>query len=137
MSYSCNSFHPHWRLSLQFNQSTQLTSVRNYFLCVHSQGIKLATDDAFTLNQLANVFFRSGKHEMSLGICNMALNVLPDAELNWKAYCTRAKVCTDPKQHKIYSNTVSYESIGMVKNNLFVFDILKIFGFEVKTWMRQ
>lgn len=63
------------------------------------QGIKLATDDAFTLNQLANVFFRSGKHEMSMGICNMALNVLPDAELNWKAYCTRAKVCSAPEHH--------------------------------------
>lgn len=61
------------------------------------QGIKLATDDAFTLNQLANVFFRSGKHEMAMGICNMALDVLPDAELNWKAYCIRAKVCTTSK----------------------------------------
>ncbi|MCI4375568.1 hypothetical protein PGIGA_G00111060 [Pangasianodon gigas] len=61
-------------------------------LSCYGSGIKLATDDAFTLNQLANVFFQSGKHEMSMGICNMALNVLPDAELNWKAYCTRAKL---------------------------------------------
>lgn len=29
---------------------------------------------------------------MAIGICNMALSVLPDAELNWQAYCTRAKV---------------------------------------------
>lgn len=44
------------------------------------------------LNQLAKVFYLLGKHEMSTGICNMALNVLPDPELNWQAYCTRAKV---------------------------------------------
>lgn len=56
------------------------------------QAIKLAADDAFVLNRLANVFFLSGKLEMATGICNMALNVLPDAELNWQAYCTRAKV---------------------------------------------
>ncbi|KAK1796743.1 hypothetical protein P4O66_009757 [Electrophorus voltai] len=55
-------------------------------------GIKLATDDAFTLNQLANVFFWSGKYEMAIGICNMALTTLPDPELNWQAYCTRAKL---------------------------------------------
>ncbi|XP_017335119.1 tetratricopeptide repeat protein 22 [Ictalurus punctatus] len=61
-------------------------------LSCYGSGIKLATDDAFTLNQLANVFFWSGKYEMSMGVCNMALNVLPDAELNWKAYCTRAKL---------------------------------------------
>ncbi|KAL7891242.1 hypothetical protein AOLI_G00007180 [Acnodon oligacanthus] len=61
-------------------------------LSCYGSGIKLATDDAFTLNQLASVFFRSGKHEMAMGICNMALNVLPDAELNWQAYCTRAKL---------------------------------------------
>ncbi|KAL6458156.1 hypothetical protein MHYP_G00333860 [Metynnis hypsauchen] len=61
-------------------------------LSCYGSGIKLATDDAFTLNQLASVFFQSGKHEMATGICNMALNVLPDAELNWQAYCTRAKL---------------------------------------------
>ncbi len=56
----------------------------------------MASDDAFTLNLLAKVFFLLGKHEMATGICNMALNVLPDPELNWQAYCTRAKVdyCT-------------------------------------------
>nr|XP_046156190.1 tetratricopeptide repeat protein 22 [Oncorhynchus gorbuscha] len=54
--------------------------------------IKLAADDVFILNQLATVFYLLGKHEMSTGICNMALNVLPDPELNWQAYCTRAKI---------------------------------------------
>ncbi|XP_076871089.1 tetratricopeptide repeat protein 22 [Brachyhypopomus gauderio] len=61
-------------------------------LSCYGSGIKLATDDAFTLNQLANVFFRSGKHEMATGICNMALTTLPDPELNWQAYCIRAKL---------------------------------------------
>ncbi|TVK90642.1 Tetratricopeptide repeat protein 22 [Bagarius yarrelli] len=61
-------------------------------LSCYGSGIKLATDDAFTLNQLASVFYWSCKYEMSMGICNMALNVLPDAELNWKAYCTRAEI---------------------------------------------
>lgn len=79
------------------------------------QGIKLATDDAFTLNQLANVFFWSGKYEMSMGVCNMALNVLPDAELNWKAYCTRAKVCTAQKHHIAYRYTVNFKCIGMAR----------------------
>ncbi|XP_074491002.1 tetratricopeptide repeat protein 22 isoform X2 [Sebastes fasciatus] len=54
--------------------------------------INLASDDAFTLNLLAKIFFLLGKHEMATGICNMALNVLPDPELNWQAYCTRAKI---------------------------------------------
>ncbi|XP_034035458.1 tetratricopeptide repeat protein 22 [Thalassophryne amazonica] len=54
--------------------------------------IKLASNDAFILNLLAKMFVELGKHEMALGICNMALNVLPDPELNWQAYCTRAKV---------------------------------------------
>lgn len=29
---------------------------------------------------------------MAIGTCNMALDVLRDPELNWQAYCTRAKV---------------------------------------------
>ncbi|XP_020508396.1 tetratricopeptide repeat protein 22 [Labrus bergylta] len=61
-------------------------------LSCYGTAIKLASDDAFTLNLLAKVFFLLGKHEMSTGICNMALNVLPDPELNWQAYCTRAKI---------------------------------------------
>ncbi|KAK2835252.1 hypothetical protein Q5P01_015736 [Channa striata] len=56
------------------------------------KAINLASDDAFILNLLAKVFFLMGKHEMATGICNMALNVLPDPELNWQAYCTRAKI---------------------------------------------
>lgn len=60
--------------------------------CLCPQAINLASDDAFTLNLLAKVFFLLGKHEMATGICNMALNVLPDPEFNWQAYCTRAKV---------------------------------------------
>ncbi|XP_040040466.2 tetratricopeptide repeat protein 22 [Gasterosteus aculeatus] len=61
-------------------------------LSCYGTAIKLASDDAFTLNLLAKVFFLLGKHEMAMGICNMALNVLPDPELNWQAYCTRAKI---------------------------------------------
>eukprot|EP00066_Takifugu_rubripes_P008333 XP_003974459.1 PREDICTED: tetratricopeptide repeat protein 22 [Takifugu rubripes] len=54
--------------------------------------INLASGDAFTLNLLAKIFFLLGKHEMATGICNMGLNVLPDPEFNWQAYCTRAKI---------------------------------------------
>ncbi|XP_051232136.1 tetratricopeptide repeat protein 22 [Dicentrarchus labrax] len=61
-------------------------------LSCYGTAINLASDDAFTLNLLAKVFFLLGKHEMATGICNMALNVLPDPELNWEAYCTRAKI---------------------------------------------
>ncbi|KAG7487741.1 hypothetical protein MATL_G00026690 [Megalops atlanticus] len=61
-------------------------------LSCYGMAINIATEDAFTLNQLAKVFFLLGKHEMATGICNMALNVLPDPELNWQAYCTRAKI---------------------------------------------
>uniref|UniRef100_A0A3Q3R5E5 Tetratricopeptide repeat domain 22 n=1 Tax=Monopterus albus TaxID=43700 RepID=A0A3Q3R5E5_MONAL len=61
-------------------------------LSCYATAINLASDDAFILNLLAKVFFLLGKHEMATGICNMALNVLPDPELNWQAYCTRAKV---------------------------------------------
>lgn len=52
----------------------------------------MASDDAFTLNLLAKIFLLLGKHEMATGTCNMGLNVLPDPEFNWQAYCTRAKV---------------------------------------------
>lgn len=61
-------------------------------LSCYATAINLASDDAFILNILAKVFFVLGKHEMATGICNMALNVLPDPELNWQAYCTRAKI---------------------------------------------
>uniref|UniRef100_A0A8C2ZVI6 Tetratricopeptide repeat domain 22 n=1 Tax=Cyclopterus lumpus TaxID=8103 RepID=A0A8C2ZVI6_CYCLU len=61
-------------------------------LSCYGTAIKLANGDAFTLNLLAKIFFLLDKHEMATGICNMALNVLPDPELNWQAYCTRAKI---------------------------------------------
>uniref|UniRef100_A0AAQ5ZPL1 Tetratricopeptide repeat domain 22 n=2 Tax=Amphiprion ocellaris TaxID=80972 RepID=A0AAQ5ZPL1_AMPOC len=61
-------------------------------LFCYGTAINLANKDAFVLNLLAKVFFLLGKHEMATGICNMALNVLPDPELNWQAYCTRAKI---------------------------------------------
>ncbi|XP_064189558.1 tetratricopeptide repeat protein 22 [Anguilla rostrata] len=61
-------------------------------LSCYGTAIKVANEDAFILNRLAKVFFLLGKHEMATGICNMALNVLPDPELNWQAYCTRAKI---------------------------------------------
>ncbi|XP_077390903.1 tetratricopeptide repeat protein 22 isoform X1 [Festucalex cinctus] len=63
-------------------------------LTCYGNAIKLANDDAFILNLLAKLFFLLGKHEMATGICNMALNVLPDPELNWQAYCTLAKINT-------------------------------------------
>uniref|UniRef100_A0A3Q2SNT1 Tetratricopeptide repeat domain 22 n=1 Tax=Fundulus heteroclitus TaxID=8078 RepID=A0A3Q2SNT1_FUNHE len=46
----------------------------------------------FILNLLAKIIFLLGKHDMATGICNMALNILPDPELNWEAYCMRAKI---------------------------------------------
>ncbi|XP_056234656.1 tetratricopeptide repeat protein 22 isoform X1 [Seriola aureovittata] len=58
----------------------------------YGTAINMAGDDAFILNLLAKVFFLLGKYEMATGISNMALNVLPDPELNWQAYCTRAKI---------------------------------------------
>ncbi|KAI3368570.1 hypothetical protein L3Q82_025577, partial [Scortum barcoo] len=61
-------------------------------LSCYGTAINLASDDAFTLNLLAKVFLLLGKHEMGTGTCNMALNVLPDPEINWQAYCTRAKI---------------------------------------------
>ncbi|KAI7807293.1 tetratricopeptide repeat protein 22 [Triplophysa rosa] len=61
-------------------------------LTCYGSAIKLAAEDAFILNRLGNVFFLSGKLDMATGICNMALSILPDAELNWQAYCTRAKL---------------------------------------------
>ncbi|KAF7663953.1 hypothetical protein LDENG_00194050 [Lucifuga dentata] len=61
-------------------------------LSCYGTAINLASGDAFILNRLAKLFFLLGKHEMATGICNMALNVLPDPELNWQAYCTRAKI---------------------------------------------
>ncbi|XP_062411959.1 tetratricopeptide repeat protein 22 [Sardina pilchardus] len=61
-------------------------------LSCYGLAIKFAADDALILNQLAGIFLKLGKHDMATGISNMALNVLPDPELNWQAYCNRAKI---------------------------------------------
>ncbi|MBN3302220.1 TTC22 protein, partial [Amia calva] len=61
-------------------------------LSCYGTAIKMAKEDAFILNRLAKVFLLLGKDEMATGICSMALDVLPDPELNWQAYCTRAKI---------------------------------------------
>ncbi|XP_026507588.1 tetratricopeptide repeat protein 22-like [Terrapene carolina triunguis] len=56
------------------------------------KAIEIAKDNPPTLNRLAKIFHFLGKQEMAMGICNMALNLLQDPELNWQAYCTRAKI---------------------------------------------
>lgn len=61
-------------------------------LICYGTAMDLARDDAFILNLLAKIIFLVRKHDMATGICNMALDVLPDPELNWQAYCTRAKI---------------------------------------------
>ncbi|XP_067845784.1 tetratricopeptide repeat protein 22 [Heptranchias perlo] len=58
----------------------------------YGQAIETAKTDPFILNQLAKVFHFLGKQDMAIGICNMALNILPDPGTNWQAYCTRAKI---------------------------------------------
>lgn len=85
-----------WNYKLEFKKHLTNSNISSNsaplqkIICL--QAINLASDDAFILNLLAKVFFLLGKHEMATGISNMALNVLPDPELNWQAYCTRAKV---------------------------------------------
>lgn len=56
------------------------------------QAIEIAKDQPPILNRLAKIFHFLGKQDMAIGTCNMALDVLRDPELNWQAYCTRAKV---------------------------------------------
>ncbi|XP_068949034.1 tetratricopeptide repeat protein 22-like [Petaurus breviceps papuanus] len=56
------------------------------------KAIEIAKDHAPILNRLAKIFHFLGKQDMAIGICNMALDILPDPELNWQAYCTRAKI---------------------------------------------
>ncbi|XP_033866355.3 tetratricopeptide repeat protein 22 [Acipenser ruthenus] len=58
----------------------------------YCKAIETAKESPFILNRLAKVFLFLGKMDMATGICNMALDILPDPELNWQAYCTRAKV---------------------------------------------
>ncbi|XP_042525729.1 tetratricopeptide repeat protein 22 isoform X2 [Dipodomys spectabilis] len=56
------------------------------------KAIEIAKDQPPILNRLAKIFHFLGKQDMAIGTCNMALDVLPDPELNWQAYCTRAKI---------------------------------------------
>ncbi|XP_048458137.1 tetratricopeptide repeat protein 22 [Rhincodon typus] len=58
----------------------------------YGQAIETAKTDPFILNRLAKVFHFLGKQDMATGICNMALNMLPDPGTNWQAYSTRAKI---------------------------------------------
>ncbi|XP_028746096.1 tetratricopeptide repeat protein 22 [Peromyscus leucopus] len=56
------------------------------------KAIEIAKDQPPILNRLAKIFHFLGKQDMAIGTCNMALDVLGDPQLNWQAYCTRAKV---------------------------------------------
>uniref|UniRef100_A0A8C3XAK3 Tetratricopeptide repeat domain 22 n=1 Tax=Catagonus wagneri TaxID=51154 RepID=A0A8C3XAK3_9CETA len=56
------------------------------------KAIEIAKDKPPILNRLAKIFHFLGKQDMAIGTCNMALDVLRDPELNWQAYCTRAKI---------------------------------------------
>ncbi|XP_049735312.1 tetratricopeptide repeat protein 22 isoform X1 [Elephas maximus indicus] len=56
------------------------------------KAIEIAKDHPSILNRLAKIFHFLGKQDMAIGTCNMALDVLQDPELNWQAYCTRAKI---------------------------------------------
>ncbi|XP_044530090.1 tetratricopeptide repeat protein 22 [Gracilinanus agilis] len=58
------------------------------------KAIDIAKDHVPILNRLAKIFHFLGKQDMAIGICNMALDALADPELNWQAYCTRAKIHT-------------------------------------------
>ncbi|XP_068394082.1 tetratricopeptide repeat protein 22 [Eschrichtius robustus] len=56
------------------------------------KAIEIAKDKPPILNHLAKIFHFLGKQDMAIGTCNMALDILRDPELNWQAYCTRAKI---------------------------------------------
>ncbi|XP_019481517.1 PREDICTED: tetratricopeptide repeat protein 22 [Hipposideros armiger] len=56
------------------------------------KAIEIAKNQPPILNRLAKIFHFLGKQDMAIGTCNMALDVLRDPELNWQAYCTRAKI---------------------------------------------
>ncbi|XP_006005557.1 tetratricopeptide repeat protein 22 [Latimeria chalumnae] len=58
----------------------------------YGKAIEIAKEDPLLLNRLAKVFHFLGKQDMAIGVCNMALDILPDLELNWQTYCTRAKI---------------------------------------------
>lgn len=57
-----------------------------------TQAIEIAKEQPPILNRLAKIFHFLGKQDMAIGTCNMSLDILRDPELNWQAYCTRAKV---------------------------------------------
>ncbi|XP_008066009.1 tetratricopeptide repeat protein 22, partial [Carlito syrichta] len=56
------------------------------------KAIEIAKDQPLILNHLARIFHFLGKQDMAIGTCNMALDIVRDPELNWQAYCTRAKI---------------------------------------------
>nr|XP_009681629.1 PREDICTED: tetratricopeptide repeat protein 22 [Struthio camelus australis] len=56
------------------------------------KAIETAKDNPLVLNRLAKIFHFLGKQEMAKGICNLALDVLEDPELNWQAYSIRAQI---------------------------------------------
>uniref|UniRef100_A0A8C4WD77 Tetratricopeptide repeat domain 22 n=1 Tax=Gopherus evgoodei TaxID=1825980 RepID=A0A8C4WD77_9SAUR len=72
------------------------------------KAIEIAKDNPPTLNRLAKIFHFLGKQEMAMGICNMALDVLQDPELNWQAYCTRAKI-----RMKLYLRDLERAKMGL------------------------
>ncbi|XP_006025888.1 tetratricopeptide repeat protein 22 [Alligator sinensis] len=72
------------------------------------KAIEIAEDNPATLNRLAKIFHFRGKQEMAMGICNMALNVVQDPELNWQAYCTRAKI-----HLKLYLQDLERAKLGL------------------------
>ncbi|XP_078074844.1 tetratricopeptide repeat protein 22 [Mustelus asterias] len=73
----------------------------------YGQAIETAKTDPFILNRLAKVFHFLGKQDMAIGICNMALNILPDPGTNWQAYSTRAKICI-----KLYTRGLERVKMG-------------------------
>ncbi|XP_043556069.1 tetratricopeptide repeat protein 22 isoform X1 [Chiloscyllium plagiosum] len=73
----------------------------------YGQAIEMAKTDPFILNRLAKVFHFLGKQDMATGICNMALNILPDPGTNWQAYSTRAKI-----NMKIYTQGLERVKMG-------------------------
>ncbi|CAH6790601.1 Ttc22 [Phodopus roborovskii] len=72
------------------------------------KAIEIAKDHPPILNRLAKIFHFLGKQDMAIGTCNMALDVLRDPQLNWQAYCTRAKV-----QIRAYVHDLERAKVGL------------------------
>uniref|UniRef100_A0A8B9P6U5 Tetratricopeptide repeat domain 22 n=1 Tax=Apteryx owenii TaxID=8824 RepID=A0A8B9P6U5_APTOW len=72
------------------------------------KAIEIAKDNPPVLNRLAKICHSLGKQEMAKGICNMALDVLEDPELNWQAYCTRAQI-----HMKLYLQDLERAKMGL------------------------